>query len=225
MEIQEVIQRHGILRRDFDGALEIIDRRISEDRRILGDCQYQVDRLQAHSGEKEGQIQQIRDYLLAIEAQLANVRDTGASALRRVHDEVVTHAQALNTLQSDRLAPRELDNRLHGVDPPDGQLRAELQALKMDTETTTNRLRTDATATSSDLYAKLRTVEQATAPRLDALEGVVPRHSDRIYSRSLRYRLPWLRGVLSGPRLISWVSRLRMSLPLSKPNWPRYAWR
>eukprot|EP00959_Pyramimonas_sp_CCMP1952_P235324 4917263-Pyramimonas_sp.AAC.1 len=37
------------LRQDFDGALAIIDSRIAEDRRILGELQFQVDREVSHS--------------------------------------------------------------------------------------------------------------------------------------------------------------------------------
>eukprot|EP00959_Pyramimonas_sp_CCMP1952_P331625 6944259-Pyramimonas_sp.AAC.1 len=37
------------LRQDLDGALGIIDYRIAEDRRILGELQYQVDREMPHS--------------------------------------------------------------------------------------------------------------------------------------------------------------------------------
>ena len=51
--------------------------------------QCQVDRVESHSGAHSQHILELRNYLVSVGAQLESVRDTGTSAVRILHDEIL----------------------------------------------------------------------------------------------------------------------------------------
>ena len=66
----------------------LIDTRIAEDRRLLGQVQYQVDAVESHRGQDHEEIATLKSDVAALELQVAGVRDQNDSRAQLLHSEI-----------------------------------------------------------------------------------------------------------------------------------------
>ena len=164
-QVSNVAADTARLRSELEGVILEISEKIAADRVILGNLQYQADVVQSHLGDTVTGLGTLRDYVLRVEQEVARVRDTGISAVRTVHDELI----ALR-----RHPPVDLDNP-----PMDQQLRGDHNRLRTDFDSTIQSLRSELLALATDVYGKLQMTENAVTQRLDASD----QRSQALYDR------------------------------------------